>query len=448
MAKREAMKQMNLNAMTLAGLLVPFLLNAQQTDNPRPVIWNVDNISTIGGHPVTVFGAPLVKQFREGRAVEFDGIDDGLIVQGCPINGSSSFTIEIIFMPYASFPNNVEQRFLHVQNPKLGSRRALIETRLTDKNQWFVDTHIRADSTFMTCLAEKFPHPVDQWYHVALVYENGVGRHYVNGAEEMSGRVPYIPVEDAQVSLGMRMNRVSFFKGAIRSVAMTGRALRPEEFLLRSGSPQRTQQNSAASSTASEKIEFSAGDWLAEFEDPPASNLLVTKNMIEVNASAGATVWYKKKLSGDVLITYDVMVIDSGGRNDRVSDLNAFWMASDPARDTPFKRNGKFSSYDDLDLYYAGVGGHDNTTTRFRRYRHGKDKTVLYEHTDKTHLLEGNKAYSVKIMVRNALTLFSINDVQYFEYADEVPLREGYFAFRTTRSRQRFTNFKIERLSP
>jgi rhamnogalacturonan endolyase len=73
---------------------------------------------------------------------------------------------------------------------------------------------------------------------------------------------------------------------------------------------------------------------------------------------------------------------------------------------------------------------------------------VLYEHTGKTHLLEGNKAYSVKIMVRNALTLFSINDVQYFEYADEVPLREGYFAFRTTRSRQRFTNFKIERLSP
>jgi len=439
---------MNLNLMTVVGLLIPFLLSAQQTDYPRSVIWNVDNLSTIGGHPVTVFGGPFVRQFKEGRAVEFDGIDDGLVVQGCPINGSSSFTIEIIFMPYASFPNNVEQRFLHVQNPKLGSRRALIETRLTDKNEWFVDTHIRADSAFLTCFAEKFPHPVDQWYHVVLVYENGVGRHYVNGAEEMSGRVPYIPVEEAQVSLGMRMNRVSFFKGAIRSVAMTGRALRPEEFLLRSGSGQRTHQNSAALPAASKNHELSANDWLTEFEDPSTSNLLVTKDMIEVDASAGATVWYKTKLSGNVVISYDITVIDSGGRNDRVSDLNAFWMASDPARDTPFNRNGKFSSYDDLDLYYAGVGGHDNTTTRFRRYRHGKEKPVLHEYTDKAHLLEGNKVYSVKIMVRDGRTSFSINEARYFEYGDEEPLKEGYFAFRTTRSRQRITNFRIERLSP
>ena len=194
--------------------------------------------------------------------------------------------------------------------------------------------------------------------------------------------------------------------------------------------------------------ELSADDWFAEFENASGSSLLITMKSIEVNASAGATVWYKKKLSGNMMVTYDIVVIDSGGGNDRVSDLNAFWMASDPKHDTPFNRNGKFSSYDDLDLYYAGVGGHDNTTTRFRRYRHGTDKAILQEYTDKGHLLEGNKVYSVKIIVRDGWTSFSINDVQYFAYADKEPLKEGYFAFRTTRSRQRITNIKIEQLSP
>lgn len=448
MERREAIRPMNLNSMTLAGLLVPFLLSAQQTDIPRSEIWSVDNLSAIGGHTVKVFGAPLVRQFEEGRAVEFDGIDDGLIVEACPLDGSTSFTIEIIFMPYASFPNNVEQRFLHIQNPKLGSRRALLETRLTAKNEWFIDTHIRADSAFMTCLAVNFPHPVDQWYHVALVYENGIGKHYVNGVEEMNGRVPYIPVEDAQVSLGMRMNRVWFFKGAIRSVALARSALRPAEFLLGRGTSQPVQRSEGGRSVVPGGNELSPNDWVAEFEDPSASHLRIANNLIEVNASAGATVWYKKKLSGNLSISYDVAVIDSGGRNDRVSDLNAFWMASDPARDTPFTRNGKFSSYDDLDLYYAGVGGHDNTTTRFRRYRHGTDKSVLQEYTDKRHLLEGNKTYSVKIMVRDGRTSFSIDDLQYFEYLDALPLKTGYFGFRTTKSRQRITNFRIEQLSP
>jgi len=30
-----------------------------------------------------------------------------------------------------------------------------------------------------------------------------------------------------------------------------------------------------------------------------------------------------------------------------------------------------------------------------------------------------------------------------FDFVDPVPLGEGYFAFRTTRSRQRITKFKV-----
>jgi len=420
----------------------------RMADTTSSVVWHLDNLFSIGGHPVTVAGDPVVREFDTGKAMEFDGVDDGVIVHGCPLDTSPSFTIEILFKPYTSFPNNAEQRFLHIQHQNRESRRVLVELRLTGNNEWFVDTHIRADSSFLTCLAENFPHPVGRWYHVAFVYEKGEGRHFVNGVEEMRGEVPYVPVEEADVSLGMRMNRKWFFKGAIQSVCMTRRALTPDEFVLSSQAYRTNKGGSAGELLFSDDCGAGTDNWIAEFEDSAASSISAAMGMLDVSTSAGATIWYRNKLPGNIVISYDVTVIDSGGRNDRVSDLNAFWMASDPSRNDPFTRNGKFSSYDNLDLYYAGVGGHDNTTTRFRRYHYGGTKPVLREYMDTPHLLEGNKVYSIEIRVTDGRTSFSVNGVPFFDYADKIPLTEGYFGFRTTKSHQRFANFKVRRPAP
>jgi rhamnogalacturonan endolyase len=289
------------------------------------------------------------------------------------------------------------------------------------------------------------------------VYENGVGKHYVNGVEEMSGRVPYIPVENADVSIGMRMNRVWYFKGAIRSVSMTRHALRPGEFTLLPPGASLMRPDSTEHLLFADDFSSDSSHWIAEFENPSGSSLSIRNGTLDISASAGATVWLNTKLTGNVLISYDVTVIDSGGRNHRVSDMNAFWMASepfradtlkrDPSRTGLPKRDGKFSSYDDLNLYYAGVGGHDNTTTRFRKYHAGGEKPVLQEYTDRRHLLEGNRVYAVAITVRDGRTTFSVNGVPYFEYADENPLTEGYFGFRTTKSHQRLSSFKVYRLA-
>jgi rhamnogalacturonan endolyase len=205
-------------------------------------------------------------------------------------------------------------------------------------------------------------------------------------------------------------------------------------------------------SDANEQLLFSddfkkgAAQWIAEFEDSVGSSVVMRRGVLDLKASAGATVWFKNKLSGNILITYDVTMIDSGGATDRVSDLNAFWMAQDPVRSVPFGRNGKFPSYDDLHLYYAGIGGNNNTTTRFRRYDPEKGKPVLKEYLDKEHLLEGNKYYVVKITVQNGRTTLSVNDLLYFDYTDKRPLTEGYFGFRTTKSHQRISNFRVYRL--
>ncbi len=426
----------------LAALLLLLIscikLSAQE--NPG-LIWSIDNLKNIGGFPLQLFGNPEVKDFVFGKAIEFDGVDDGIIVEGYPFNKESSFTAEIIFNPYASFPNNVEQRFLHVQSSNRGSRRYLIELRLNDKNQWFIDTHIRADTTFLTCLAKDFPHPVDDWYHVAFTYMNGEARHYVNGIEEMRGKVNYIPVDSALVSIGMRMNRVSFFKGAIYYVAFSKGVLKPSEFLLSSKFKDLQTKNSFGKILFIDEFYKDEGNWIVEFEKP-ASSYKIKDGALDINSTAGATLWYKNKLKGDIEINYDAVVVDSGGVNDRVSDLNVFWMAADPVNENLFTRDGKFSSYDNLNLYYVGFGGNENTTTRFRKY-YGGSKPVIKEYLDADHLLKGNKEYHVKIICKNGNTSFYINNEFYFDYSDKAPLREGYFAFRTTRSHLKIRNFKV-----
>lgn len=201
---------------------------------PESVTWIVDNLEKIGGNKITVYGNPALVKNKNGTVVRFNGIEDGIIVHTNPLDGASAFTIEVVFRPdTSSNPGNKEQRFVHIQNPGVDERRLLIELRLTDKNNWFLDTYVSSDSSNLTLYAEKFVHTVDGWYHAALVYKDGTARHYVNGVEEMAGPVKFMPIENGNVSIGMRMNHRSYFKGEIKFVRMTNWALRPDEFVER-----------------------------------------------------------------------------------------------------------------------------------------------------------------------------------------------------------------------
>ena len=92
-----------------------------------PSTWKIDSIESIAGNPVTKLGEPVVIGTKRGQAVQFDGIDDGLIVKANPLGEAQSFTIEVVFRPDSSFPQNKEQRFIHFQNPNNEDRRVLIE---------------------------------------------------------------------------------------------------------------------------------------------------------------------------------------------------------------------------------------------------------------------------------------------------------------------------------
>lgn len=185
--------------------------------------------------------------------------------------------------------------------------------------------------------------------------------------------------------------------------------------------------------------------WVAEIDNLPghSSSVYTHKNALILDTWGGVTVWLNKKLSGNIQIEYDRVVRMDQKCNDRVSDMNQFWMATDPKKDTLFTRRGKFQEYDDLSLYYAGIGGWNNKTTRFRKYLTPESKPVIKEYTDKEHLLEAEKVYHIKTLVKDGTTKFWVNGTLFFEYKDPSPLTSGYFGFRSLQSRQEIRNLKI-----
>ncbi len=195
------------------------------------IMWQIDNVDSIDGNPTTILGDPVVMETPQGNAVQFDGVDDGLIVIANPLEDATAFTVEVIFKPDPSYPDNQAQRFVHIQNPGSEDRRILIELRLTEDNQWYLDTFIQSELSSNTLAQETALHPVGNWYHAALVYENKLMKHYVNGVEELSGEVDFLPIKGGYTSLGTRMDKRSWFKGAIRTLKVTHDALSPDEFI-------------------------------------------------------------------------------------------------------------------------------------------------------------------------------------------------------------------------
>ncbi len=186
--------------------------------------------------------------------------------------------------------------------------------------------------------------------------------------------------------------------------------------------------------------------WIVEAADTARTVVEADEGKLRIDAPKGVTVWLNKKLSGNYIITYKRKVVMAGGKNDRLSDLNQFWMATDPSSEDLFKRNGIFEEYDSLSLYYVGMGGNTNSTTRFRKYHGNGSKPLLAEFKDQEHLLQANKVYTITTVVNDGVTEFFVDGEKYFSFHDLQPLKEGYFGIRTTKSHQEVYNFEVRRI--
>lgn len=198
---------------------------------------------------------------------------------------------------------------------------------------------------------------------------------------------------------------------------------------------------------ASVLLAQTVGEWEVEAENSD-THLVFMGDSIEMWTSAGLTLWRVQPMTVPLVLEYEAMVVVRDSC-DRLSDLNSFWLATDPCEPdgsvlTRMKeRNGVFRNASSLQLYYVGYGGNWNTTTRFRRYNGQPQPPLLQEYSDSAHLLQANRWYHVRIEANLAYIRYYIDKELLFEYADPTPLRFGWFGFRTTKSHCLLRGFRI-----
>lgn len=194
------------------------------------------------------------------------------------------------------------------------------------------------------------------------------------------------------------------------------------------------------------------GQWRTELAE--GGTVELRDGALEIDVPAGCSVWLARPLEGAVLVSYEATAIAAGGANDRVSDLNCFWMADDtrsPGDLFATKRTGVFADYDQLRCYYVGYGGNANTTSRFRRYIGERGNRPLRPEHDLAgaeNLLVPNLPQRIQIVAAGGAIGFHHNGRRLFAYEDPAPYTRGWFAFRTVQSHLRIRNFRVYRLVP
>lgn len=190
------------------------------------VEWVLADIFQDKSDQTSFVGNPKLSNSPYGKAVHFDGVDDGIYLDEMPLDQMEAFTIEMIFNPDADAAP-FEQRIVHIG--EVSEDRLLLEIRAMD-GQWYFDGFISSGENGLALIEDYLLHPLGEWHHVALVVEKDRMTTYVNGKKELSEPFTYRPIKTGKTSLGVRQNKRSWYKGAIYNVTITPEALSEKDF--------------------------------------------------------------------------------------------------------------------------------------------------------------------------------------------------------------------------
>lgn len=193
------------------------------TSADKTVTWKLNDINRIGEFEPVVLGKPSIKAEGNDTSIYFNGINDGLVIPEIPIEGWSTFTIEVLFKPDGDGPP--APRFIHFEDTALN--RGTLELRLTKNGQWYFDAFLKNGKTNLglTLIDSTKLHPVNQWCWAALVYDGKKMYSYTNAQKELEGEIEFPPMTEGKISLGVRLNKVDWFKGQIKEIRFHSKAL-------------------------------------------------------------------------------------------------------------------------------------------------------------------------------------------------------------------------------
>ncbi|MEY4938401.1 MAG: hypothetical protein RIQ93_136 [Verrucomicrobiota bacterium] len=226
----------------VCGLLFIWMpLRSAGSEAAQQITWNFDRLHQIGGVATKVDGSPKIISSPVGKALEFDGIGDSLLIEQHPLAGAATFTFEAIFRPDGGA---TQQRWFHLAeiDPVTGratsegktttepNARFLFEIRVVEGGQWYLDAFINGPGYNRALMFATKLHSLGKWYHVAQVYDGKMYRSYVNGVLQGEAAVDFKPQGPGRASVGARMNKVDYFRGGITWARFTPRALSASEF--------------------------------------------------------------------------------------------------------------------------------------------------------------------------------------------------------------------------
>jgi hypothetical protein len=202
---------------------------AAQAAQATQIRWVFDRLDQVGGLRPRVEGNPRVVDAPGGKAVQFDGVDDALFIDQHPLAGAATFTFEAVFRPDGGA---FEQRWFHLASdePAAEGTRFLFEIRVVG-NEWYLDTYTHGAGYAQTLIFPEQRHPVGAWHHVAQTFDGRFYRAWVNGQLQGEAEIAFKPQGPGKASVGVRMNRVNYFKGAVREARFTHAALEPAQFI-------------------------------------------------------------------------------------------------------------------------------------------------------------------------------------------------------------------------
>lgn len=195
--------------------------------NEQHLEWTISNFINNKTDAIQITGNPKIVSSPYGDAVNFNGVDDAFFLDKNPLKNLEAFTIEMIFNP--AIDGEFEQRIVHIG--EISNDRMLLEIRAID-GHWYFDGFVASKENKLALIDENKTHPLGQWYHVALVVSENSLNTYVNGKLELSEPFLFSPIQSGQTSVGVRMNKRSWFKGSIYKIKVTPKKLKPEDFLV------------------------------------------------------------------------------------------------------------------------------------------------------------------------------------------------------------------------